>query len=60
MEKMLFTVEETAEILGIGRSRVYDLIRDGRIRSLKIGISRRLTHEMIAEFVRSLEQDPAA
>ena len=34
-------VEEAARLLGVGRSLAYDLIRSGRLRSIKIG-SRRL------------------
>jgi excisionase family DNA binding protein len=37
----LLRVEEAALLLGIGRSLAYQLIRTGRLRSIKIG-SRRL------------------
>jgi excisionase family DNA binding protein len=30
-------VEDAARILNVGRSTVYDLIRSGRLRSIKIG-----------------------
>jgi excisionase family DNA binding protein len=51
MEKLLFTTEEAAEILCVGRSRIFDLIRTGQLRSLKIGKSRRVTREALEEFV---------
>lgn len=40
-QRRVLRVEEAAELLGVGRSLVYDLIRDGRLRSFKVG-SRRL------------------
>lgn len=41
MEKLLLTAEETAEVLGIGRSKVYELLRAGTIQSVRTGASRR-------------------
>jgi excisionase family DNA binding protein len=40
-QRRVLRVEEAAELLGVGRSLAYDLIRDGRLRSFKVG-SRRL------------------
>jgi len=51
-----YTVEQVAEILHIGRDKVYFLLRSGQLRSIKIGKSRRITHEHLAEFVSSLEK----
>lgn len=39
--RIAFSVAETAEATGLGRTTVYQLIRDGRLRSVKIG-NRRL------------------
>ena len=50
-----FTVEQVAEILHVGRDKVYHLIRTGQLRSIKIGKLRRVTGEHLAEFVASLE-----
>ncbi len=50
-----FTVEQVAEILHVGRDKVYYLIRTGQLRSIKIGKLRRITSEHVAEFVESLE-----
>lgn len=41
VQPRLLRVEEAAQLLGIGRSLAYELIRTGRLRSIKIG-SRRL------------------
>jgi len=51
-----YTVEQVAEILHIGRDKVYFLLRSGQLRSIKIGKSRRITDQHIAEFVSSLEK----
>ena len=53
-----FTVEQVAEILHIGRDKVYFLLRTGQLRSIKIGKLRRITDRHLAEFVASLESDP--
>ena len=50
-----YTVEQVAEILHVGRDKVYHLIRTGQLRSIKIGKLRRVTGEHLAEFVASLE-----
>nr|WP_194737485.1 helix-turn-helix domain-containing protein [Actinomadura sp. RB99] len=51
-----YTVEQVAEILNIGRDKVYFLIRTGQLHSIKIGKLRRITDRHIAEFVTSLEE----
>lgn len=51
-----YTVEQVAEILRIGRDKVYYLLRTGQLRSIKIGKSRRITNKHLAEFVASLEE----
>jgi excisionase family DNA binding protein len=54
-----YTVEQVAEMLHVGRDKVYYLLRTGRLRSIKIGKLRRITDQQLAEFVRSAE-DAAA
>jgi excisionase family DNA binding protein len=51
-----YTVEEVADLLHIGRDKVYYLLRTGQLRSIKIGKSRRITEEQLAAFVASLEE----
>jgi excisionase family DNA binding protein len=55
--KQLYRVEEVAEILSMGRSKVYDLIRSGRLASVKEGAMRRVTEQAIQDYVASLGQD---
>ncbi|GAA0220027.1 MULTISPECIES: helix-turn-helix domain-containing protein [Actinomadura] len=56
MTVQAYTVEQVAEILNIGRDKVYFLIRTGQLHSIKIGKLRRITDRHIAEFVTSLEE----
>ena len=36
-DKLAFSVTEMAELLGIGRSKAYELVRSGTIPSLRLG-----------------------
>lgn len=55
MPPLLFTVEEVARFLRIGRHRVFDLIREGALRSVKVGGSRRVSARALCDFVADLE-----
>lgn len=41
---LLLTPEQAADALHLGRSRIYELMRDRQIRSVKIGRSRRIPY----------------
>lgn len=53
---LLLKPEEVAELLQVSRSKVYELIRLGLLRSLKIGGSRRITQEALIEFISGLQE----
>ncbi|WP_433081612.1 helix-turn-helix domain-containing protein [Dactylosporangium sp. CA-052675] len=53
----LLRVEDAARLLNIGRSAVYDLIRSRRLRSVKIGASRRVPREAIDEVSAQLIEE---
>jgi excisionase family DNA binding protein len=55
MEKLLLSPSEAAAYLSIGRSKVYELMRLGELRSVKIGGSRRIPRAALGEFVAGLE-----
>lgn len=58
MEKLLLSPEEAAEALGVGRSRVYDLMRTRQLSSVRIGRSRRVPVAAVHAYVERLaEQD---
>jgi excisionase family DNA binding protein len=50
-----YTVEQVAEMLHVGRDKVYYLLRTGQLRSLKIGKLRRITEQQLAEFIASID-----
>ena len=52
--RRLLTVEEAAEALHIGRSKVFDLIRCGDLCSIKIGRLRRVPVDAIDAFTARL------
>jgi excisionase family DNA binding protein len=52
--KLLLTVEEAAGLLSIGRTRVFALIRTGELASVRVGSSRRVTPEALAQYVDGL------
>lgn len=54
-----YTVEQVAKMLHIGRDKVYELLRTGQLRSIKIGKLRRITEDHLAEFVASREDHAA-
>jgi excisionase family DNA binding protein len=54
-----YTVEQVAKMLQIGRDKVYQLLRTGQLRSIKIGKLRRITEEQLDEFVASREDHAA-
>jgi len=60
MPPLLFTPEEVARFLGIGRCRVYDLLRQGDLTSVKVGSSRRVSARALSEYGAHLElSEPA-
>jgi excisionase family DNA binding protein len=60
MPPLLFTTHEVARLLGIGQCRVYDLIREQSLRSVKVGASRRVSARALRDYVEMLEGDEPA
>jgi excisionase family DNA binding protein len=54
---LLMTVEEAAELLRLGRTRMYELVMSGRIVSVKVGRRRLIPRKSLEEFVESLIND---
>ena len=55
MEKLLYRPKEAAQALGIGRATLYDLIRSGRLRSVKDGGMRFISLDALRDYIRQLE-----
>jgi len=53
-EKLLLTAEEAAEVLSLGRTKVYELLAKGELRSVRIGGCRRIPDAALREFVDRL------
>jgi excisionase family DNA binding protein len=53
-QRLLPTVEEAADCLCVGRTRMFDLISKGVVPSVRIGKLRRMRPEDLEEYVRSL------
>ena len=54
MEKLLLTPAEAALSLGIGRSKLYELLAAGTIGSIRIGNCRRIPIPALEAFVAGL------
>lgn len=54
MNKLLLTTAEAAAALGIGRSKVYELLRTGDLPSVRIGTCRRIPADSLTTFLTSL------
>lgn len=53
MEKLLLRPMECAELLGIGRSRTYDLLATGELKSIRLGRSIRVPVAALREWVEN-------
>jgi excisionase family DNA binding protein len=58
--RLLLRPEEAAQVLGLGRTKVYELIRSGALRSVKVGNSRRVSTAALAEYVNQLDHGGAS
>lgn len=54
MPRLLLTPEEAAKVLGIGRTKVYELMLSNALESVKIGASRRIPSDSLTTFVEAL------
>jgi excisionase family DNA binding protein len=54
MVKLLLTPAEAAHMIGVGRSKMYELLASGAIKSVKIGALRRIPATALEEYVAAL------
>jgi excisionase family DNA binding protein len=59
MEQLLYRPKQAAQVLGISRDKLYDLIRAGRITSVKDGRARLITADALTDYVRLLKDEAA-
>lgn len=55
-EKLLYRVEEVADLLSLSRATVWRLVEQGDLPTVQVGRSRRITSAQLTDFVRRLEQ----
>ena len=60
METLLLRIPEVAAHLGVSRAKVYELLSQGRLPSVKIDGSRRVRRSDLTEFVDGLTPSSAA
>jgi excisionase family DNA binding protein len=58
-ELQLYTIEEAAAMLRLGRTTVFDLLRNGRLNSVREGRARRIPPRAIADYIALLEREAA-
>lgn len=56
MEKLLYSVEEAAEALSMGRSLIYELIGRGDLESITVGRRRLVPRDALVVFVERQRQ----
>jgi excisionase family DNA binding protein len=56
---LLVRPEDAARVLGVGRTKVYELMRSGALRSVRVGGLRRVPVAALNEFVARLEEEAA-
>ena len=49
--KLAYSVQEACQALGIGRALAYELIRSGRLHSIKVGARRLIPASALQEFL---------
>jgi excisionase family DNA binding protein len=59
MEQLLYTTTETAELLHVSRSKVYDLLRMQVLPSVKIGRLRRIPADALRRYLDGLADQEA-
>jgi excisionase family DNA binding protein len=60
MSKLLLKPEEAAPLIGVGRSKMYELMASGAIKSVKIGVLRRVPVGALEEYIAALIEEGAA
>ena len=59
MEPLLLRAEEVAEALGLGRSKVYELMASGELPTVRIGRAVRVPAEALRDWVAARISDGA-
>ena len=52
---LVLSIDDLAKVLGIGKNTAYDLVRSGRMKSIRIGHQIRITKSALLDFLGSTE-----
>ncbi|HXW71699.1 MAG TPA: helix-turn-helix domain-containing protein [Methylocella sp.] len=55
-ERLAVSLNEGGQIIGIGRTRLYELIKNGELQSVRLGGRRLIKTEALREFIGRLGQ----
>ena len=55
MEKLVYSIQEVADLLGISRSYTYELVRNGTIHNLQLGKKRVIPKGKFIEWLNGNE-----
>lgn len=56
--RLLLTIEEAADQLGIGRTLMYALVKDGEVESVQLGRLRRIPADALPRYLERLRTAP--
>jgi excisionase family DNA binding protein len=57
VDKLLLKPTEAAQVLGIGRTKLFELLASGALESVQIGHSRRVPRDAIVSFLARLRAE---
>ena len=57
MEKLVYSIQEDANLLGISRSYAYELVRNGTIPALELGKKRVIPKEKFVAWINGKESE---
>lgn len=55
-EPLLLTIEDVQNVIQLGRTKVYELIRTGQLPVIRIGRSVRIRREVLERWLNELEE----
>ena len=55
-QRLLLRIPEVAEMLGIGRTKIYELIATGELPTIRVGRAVRISVRTLQEWVEACEQ----
>jgi excisionase family DNA binding protein len=58
-DRLLYSIEEAAELLGIGRTFMFHLVASGEVDSFKIGKRRKIHRDALDSYIARLRSEEA-